>query len=107
MFTFNNTVTITRGASYSTTVIASLQVYIYEPTEEQDAINGVDGGQIEDRMITIYAWLKEGDKVTTALPTYDSGNTSIPSIAERTPFTTVALPPNFSIVSTCQSPRSL
>lgn len=65
MFTFNNTVTITRGASYSTTVIASLQVYIYEPTEEQDAINGVDGGQIEDRMITIYSWLKEGDKVTT------------------------------------------
>lgn len=55
MFTFNNTVTITRGASYSTTVIASLQVYIYEPTEEQDAINGVDGGQIEDRMITIYS----------------------------------------------------
>ena len=65
MFTFNNTVTITRGATYSTTVIASLQVYIYEPTEEQDAINGVDGGQIEDRMITIYAGLKEGDKVTT------------------------------------------
>ena len=66
MFTFNNTVTITRGATYSTTVIASLQVYIYEPTEEQDAINGVDGWQIEDRMITIYAWLKEGDKVTTS-----------------------------------------
>ena len=65
MFTFNNTVTITRGASYSTTVIASLQVYIYEPTEQQDAINGVDGGQIEDRMITIYAWLQEWDKVTT------------------------------------------
>lgn len=65
MFTFNNTVTITRGATYSTTVVASLQVYIYEPTEEQDAINGVDGWQIEDRMITIYAWLKEGDKVTT------------------------------------------
>ena len=65
MFTFNNTVTITRGATYSTTVVASLEVYIYEPTEEQDAINGVDGWQIEDRMITIYAWLKEGDKVTT------------------------------------------
>ena len=65
MFTFNNTVTITRGATYSTTVVASLEVYIYEPTEEQDAINGVDGWQIEDRMITIYAGLKEGDKVTT------------------------------------------
>lgn len=64
MFTFNNTVTITRWPAYATNVVASLQVYIYEPTEEQDAINGVDGGQIEDRMITVYAWLREWDKVT-------------------------------------------
>ena len=65
MFTFNNTVSITRWPTYWTSVVASLQVYIYEPTEEQDAINGVDGWQIEDRMITVYAGLREWDKVTT------------------------------------------
>lgn len=66
MFTYNNTVTITRWASFGTSVVSGLSVYIYDNSEEQDAINWVDWWQIEKRMITIYSWLQEWDKVVTA-----------------------------------------
>lgn len=63
MFTTNWLATITRWASFATSVVSNLWVYVYDPNDEQDAISWVDWWQIEKRMITTYSWLLEWDKV--------------------------------------------
>ena len=59
----NHTATVTRGNNYGATVASSIDVYIYEQSDEQDAMNGVEWGQNEQRMLTMFAWLNSGDKV--------------------------------------------
>jgi hypothetical protein len=59
----NNKISIFRGDTYNTEVDVWIDVYIYEQSDEQDAINGVDGWQNELRMITVYSSLQIGDKI--------------------------------------------
>ena len=48
-----------------TEVVANLDVYIYEQDDNQDAINGVEWGQNEQRLLTINWCLQIGDKLVT------------------------------------------
>ena len=59
----NTTITVYRWDTYATEVDAGIDVYIYENTDTQDAMNGVEGAQNELRLLTVFSWLRIGDKV--------------------------------------------
>lgn len=61
----NTKVCAYRGPSFATEVVANLDVYIYEQDDNQDAINGVEWGQNEQRLLTINWCLQIGDKLVT------------------------------------------
>lgn len=63
MFYPNKTVTITRGNSFATSVVTGLRVYIYELSDDLSAINNVEWGQDELKMLSRYADIQIGDKI--------------------------------------------
>ncbi len=65
----NRLVTVKRLAvvswisSYTTTIVTDLNVYIYETSDEYDAINWVEWWQVENKMLTRYDWIIVWDKI--------------------------------------------
>jgi len=59
----NHQVSVFRGDTFATTVDSNIDVYIYEQSDAQDAMNGVEGAQNEQRLLTVFSWLQIGDKV--------------------------------------------
>lgn len=68
----NDTVSIFRGPTYATAWDVWIDVYIYEQSDDQDAMNGVEWWQNEKRLLTIYSGIRNRDKLVTA-----SGNAYI------------------------------
>lgn len=60
----NKTVSVKRWATYGTTVKTWLRAYLYELSDEQVAIHGIEWGQNMMKMLTNYSGIEIGDKIT-------------------------------------------
>ena len=59
----NNKVTIYRGNKYQTRADMGIAVYIYEQSDTQDAMSGVEWAQNEKRLLTVFTWIRNRDKL--------------------------------------------
>lgn len=59
----NHKVDIYRWDTFATAVDSSIDVYIYEQSDGQDAMSGVEWAQNEQRLLTVFSWLRIGDKL--------------------------------------------
>jgi len=66
MLYHNETITIHRGPKYATTITTGLKVHIYEQTDDYNVINSIDWWQDTLKMMTKYAWILTGDRITTS-----------------------------------------
>lgn len=62
----NNTIWITRWNNYATSVVTWLKVYIYELSDDLNAVHWIDWWITLKKMITKYVWIQIWDKITTA-----------------------------------------
>lgn len=60
----NNTISIYRWNTYSTTVIKRLRVYIYELNDDLSVVNDIDWWQYQVKMLTNYNNINIWDKIT-------------------------------------------
>lgn len=63
----NHKVSLFRWDAYATTVDSNIDVYVYEQSDELDAMNGVEWAQNEMRLLTVFTGMQTGDKIVDEL----------------------------------------